>query len=152
MLWSSFLGTDVTERNKKSAVAKILLLHLPLRFSLVFRQVILQKSRSKVLTWSVGIEPIVKSMWNTMECKSDTFSGALGGGRETHWEWACETRSQCLSRSAETLLLNFSWKNHKKWNLWKKWFALEHIHTLFIKISNMYKGLPWMIKLVELQG
>ena len=28
----------------------------------------------------------LKSMWNTMECKWDGFSGALGGTRETHWE------------------------------------------------------------------
>ena len=26
-------------------------------------------------------------MWNTMECKRDSFSGALGGARETHWEY-----------------------------------------------------------------
>ena len=28
----------------------------------------------------------LKSMWNTMECKRDSFSSALGGARETHWE------------------------------------------------------------------
>ena len=25
-------------------------------------------------------------MWNTMECKRDSFSDALGGTREMHWE------------------------------------------------------------------
>ena len=25
-------------------------------------------------------------MWNTMECKRDSFSGVLGGARETRWE------------------------------------------------------------------
>ena len=29
---------------------------------------------------------VVKSMWNTMECKRDSFSGALGGARETNWD------------------------------------------------------------------
>ena len=28
----------------------------------------------------------IKSMWNTMECKRDSFSGALGGATKTHWE------------------------------------------------------------------
>ena len=28
----------------------------------------------------------LKGMWNTMECKKDNFSGALGRARETHWE------------------------------------------------------------------
>ena len=28
----------------------------------------------------------IEMMWNTMECKRDSFSGALGGVRETHWE------------------------------------------------------------------
>ena len=27
-----------------------------------------------------------KTMWNTMECKRDSFSGAVGGARETHWD------------------------------------------------------------------
>ena len=29
----------------------------------------------------------VKSMWNTMKCKRDSFSGALDGTRETHWKY-----------------------------------------------------------------
>ena len=28
----------------------------------------------------------LKSMWNTMECKSDSLSGAPGGAGESHWE------------------------------------------------------------------
>ena len=36
MVWSSFLGTGVTERNNKSTVAKVSRLRLPLRFSLIF--------------------------------------------------------------------------------------------------------------------
>ena len=35
MVWSSFLGTGVTERNKKSTVAKVSRLRLPLRFSVI---------------------------------------------------------------------------------------------------------------------
>ena len=30
---------------------------------------------------------ILKTMWTTTERKRDSFSGALGGVRETHWEW-----------------------------------------------------------------
>ena len=52
MIWSSFLETGVTERSKKSTVAKVSRLRL-------------FKSCSKVLRWSVGIEPTLKSMWNT---------------------------------------------------------------------------------------
>ena len=36
MVWSSFLGTGVTERNKKSTVANVLRLRLTPRFSLIF--------------------------------------------------------------------------------------------------------------------
>ena len=36
LVWSSFLGTGVTERNKKSTVAKVSRLRLPLRFSFIF--------------------------------------------------------------------------------------------------------------------
>ena len=36
MVWSSFLGTGVTERNKKSTVAKVSRLRLPLCFSWIF--------------------------------------------------------------------------------------------------------------------
>ena len=32
-------------------------------------------------------------MWNTMECKRNGFSGALGGARETHWERVSEPKS-----------------------------------------------------------
>ena len=60
MVWSSFLGTCVTERNKKSTVAKISQLRLPLCFSLIVRQVVLQKSCSQVLRRSVGVEPTLK--------------------------------------------------------------------------------------------
>ena len=35
MVWSSFLGTGITERNKESTVAKISRLRLPLRFPLI---------------------------------------------------------------------------------------------------------------------
>ena len=28
----------------------------------------------------------IKAMWNTMECKRDSFNGSLGGASETHWE------------------------------------------------------------------
>ena len=31
-------------------------------------------------------------MWNTMECKRDSFNGSLGGASETHWECV----SHCL--------------------------------------------------------
>ena len=34
MVWSSFLGTGITEQNKKKTVAKVSRLRLPLRFSL----------------------------------------------------------------------------------------------------------------------
>ena len=36
MVWSSFLGTGVMERNKKSTVAKVSRLRLALRFSWIF--------------------------------------------------------------------------------------------------------------------
>ena len=49
------------EQNKKSTVAKVSRLRLPLRFSWIFRQIVGQKSCLKVLRWSVGIEPTLKS-------------------------------------------------------------------------------------------
>ena len=45
MVWSSFLGTGVTERNKKSTVAKISRLRLPLRCHLTV-SLIVPSSRS----------------------------------------------------------------------------------------------------------
>ena len=82
MIWSCFVGTGVTERNNKSTVAKVSRLLLPLRFSWIFLSSVVQKRCSKILRWSIGIEPTLKSMWNTMECERDSFSGA----RETHRE------------------------------------------------------------------
>ena len=62
MVWSSLLGTGVTEWNKKSAVANVSPLRFPLRFSLI-----VPLSCSKVLTWSVGIEPnlefVISVLW-----------------------------------------------------------------------------------------
>ena len=63
MLWSSFLGTDITERNKKSTVAKVSRLRLPLHFSWIFPSSRWPESCSKVLRWSVGIEPALKSLY-----------------------------------------------------------------------------------------
>ena len=50
---------------------------------------------------------LFKSMWNTMECKRDNFSGALGGGGESHWE--------CVSHG-----LNFVIKEQKMFVRWRK--------------------------------
>ena len=55
MVWSSFLENDVTKRKKKSTVAKVSRLRVPLGFSFLSRQVVFQKSCSKVLRWSVGL-------------------------------------------------------------------------------------------------
>ena len=38
------------------------------------------------------MSPHLKAMWNTMECKRDSFNGSLGGASETHWECV----SHCL--------------------------------------------------------
>ena len=35
----------------------------------------------------------IKAMWNTIECKRDSFNGSLGGASETHWECV----SHCLN-------------------------------------------------------
>ena len=44
-------------------------------------------SQFLILTESgAGVSHRIKSMWNTMRCKRDNFSGALGGARETHRE------------------------------------------------------------------
>ena len=40
-----------------------------------------------------GISHALKAMWNTMECKRDSFNGSLGGASETHWECV----SHCLN-------------------------------------------------------
>ena len=66
IVWSSFLETGVTERNKKSTVAKVSRLRLPLRFSWIFRRVVVQKTFSKLLRWSVGIEPTLKGRLSTL--------------------------------------------------------------------------------------
>ena len=49
----------------------------------------------------------LKAMWNTMECKKDSFDGSLGGASETRWECVSHrlnekwyTFSVCVSRSA----------------------------------------------------
>ena len=35
---------------------------------------------------SLYLKLLLKSMWNTMECERDGFSGAFGGATETRWE------------------------------------------------------------------
>ena len=62
MVWSSFLGTGVTKRNKKSTVAKYRDCACHCAFLEFFRQVVGQKTCSKVLRWSVGIEPTLKNI------------------------------------------------------------------------------------------
>ena len=37
----------------------------------------------------------IKSMWNTMKCKRDSFSGVLGGAKETHWERVSHALKSC---------------------------------------------------------
>ena len=59
MIWISFLGNGITEQKKKSTAAKVLLLRMPLCFSFF-----VPSSRSKVLSWSVDIEPTLKSVLN----------------------------------------------------------------------------------------
>ena len=39
-----------------------------------------------VYTSIEGTSECSQSMWNTMKCNRESFSGALGGVRETHWE------------------------------------------------------------------
>ena len=43
------------------------------------------------LNFHLGVA-CLKAMWNTMECKRDSFNGSLGGASETHWECV----SHCL--------------------------------------------------------
>ena len=50
----------------------------------------------------------IKSMWNTIECKRDGFSGALGGARKTHWERV----SHALKVPAVTRLPSFTLLSH----------------------------------------
>ena len=52
----------------------------------------------------------VKSMWNTMECKRDGFSGALGGARETHWECV----SHALKITSHFYWISKSFRNYPK--------------------------------------
>ena len=62
-VWSSFLGTRVTERNEKSTVAKVSRLRLPLCFSWIFPS---SRCPEKVLRWSVGIQPTLKRRLNIL--------------------------------------------------------------------------------------
>ena len=44
-------------------------------------------STSTIVSLNIKVKFLsFKSMWNTMECKRDRFTGALGGARESHWE------------------------------------------------------------------
>ena len=75
MIWSSFLGNGITEQKKKSTVAKLLLLRMPLCFSFF-----VPSSRSKVSSWSVDIEPTLKSVLNNTvdnETCTLTFSHSI---------------------------------------------------------------------------
>ena len=72
-----------------------------------------QLSRFNLATGTVLLESLYTlvesisfmAMWNTMECKRDSFNGSLSGTSETHWECV----SHCLmSNSAVNLNLLFS--------------------------------------------
>ena len=47
-------------------------------------------------------------MWNTMECKSDSFSD-LGGAKETHWERISHARNGFILQTSDT----FSTYDHR---------------------------------------
>ena len=63
-------------------------------FLVEFRRKVVQESCEVMSTFH-----ITKAMWNTMECKRDSFSGVLGGARETRWE--------CVSHRLKSLFLVF---------------------------------------------
>ena len=125
--WTTFLENDLTGKLKKSALANAIAILLPLCFSCF---VLLRRFRENLTKpfyfylsrtcGSLGGTPSVislaLSMWNTMECKRDCFSGALGGARETYWErvswdaWRHDRLSGIYTATCERLRCWQQWR------------------------------------------
>ena len=75
----------------------------------------------------------LKAMWNIMECKRDSFSGVLGGARETRWECV----SHCLKSMWNTSLPTYPGLNRYR-ELWRTFFITAC--TYDPKNSNTWYG------------
>ena len=70
----------------------------------------------------------MKHTWNTMECERESFSGALGGARETHWQCV----SHCLKARLNILSLALSWA---------LWCCLCCTHLIFNRVEPPLKAM-----------
>ena len=116
--WITFLENDLTEELNKSTVANAITIPLLLCFSCFILLRWFRKKLTKLFYFylsrtcgslsgtpsviSLALILAIKSMWNAIECKRDSYSGAFGGARKTHWELV----SHALKKRLNTI------KNH----------------------------------------
>ena len=82
----------------------------------------------------------IKSMWNTMKCKKDSFSGALGGARETHWECV----SHRLNVRIHILMPPYTY--FLSWEKILEYFLLKNLRILlqFINHNLLICRIHWL--------
>ena len=68
------------------------------------------------------VKLVFKAMWNTMECKRDSFNDSLGGASETHWECV----SHCLKGGVRVC-------NFEKIDFFFSYLIVKHFKNIFPK-------------------